>query len=105
MHRQFPKRELKMAKYAILPTLPNRFRRHYGSRMWTILGALPLVGKTGTSRLYFLNVFLRPYRRSTPTVCCQPPERTELLSVTICRAQAKISAQVNSTVGSDLYPV
>src|SRR5205807_9951393 len=44
-------------------------------------------------------------RRSVPTVCCQPPDRTELLSVTICRAEAKISAQVNSIVGSDLYPV
>src|SRR6266849_7645906 len=44
-------------------------------------------------------------RRSVPTVCCQPPERTELLSVTICRAEAKMSAQVNSIVGSDLYPV
>src|SRR6266404_4401798 len=44
-------------------------------------------------------------RRSMPTVCCQPPDRTELLSVTICRAEAKISAQVNSIVGSDLYPV
>src|SRR5271168_4004931 len=44
-------------------------------------------------------------RRSVPTVCCQPPDRTELLSVTICRAEARISAQVNSTVGSDLYPV
>src|SRR6267143_1447218 len=44
-------------------------------------------------------------RRSVPTVCCQPPDRTELLSVTICRADAKISAQVNSIVGSDLYPV
>src|SRR5580700_2968869 len=29
-------------------------------------------------------------RRSVPTVCCQPPERTELLSVTIWRAEAKI---------------
>ena len=36
---------------------------------------------------------------------CQPPDRTELLSVTICLAEAKISAQVNSIVGSDLYPV
>src|SRR6202043_1624532 len=44
-------------------------------------------------------------RRSVPTVCCQPPDRTELLSVTICRAEAKISAQVNSIVGSELYPV
>src|SRR5947208_3875473 len=44
-------------------------------------------------------------RRSVPTVCCQPPDRTELPSVTICRAEAKISAQVNSIVGSDLYPV
>src|SRR5882672_1970878 len=44
-------------------------------------------------------------RRSAPTVCCQPPDRTELLSVTMCRAEAKISAQVNSIVGSDLYPV
>src|SRR5216683_7025726 len=44
-------------------------------------------------------------RRSVPTVCCQPPDRTELLSVTIWRAEAKISAQVNSIVGSDLYPV
>ncbi len=32
-----------------------------------------------------------------PTVCCQPPDRAELLSViTTCRAEAKISAQVNS---------
>ncbi len=44
-------------------------------------------------------------RRSVPTVCCQPSDRTELLSVTIWRAEAKISAQVNSIVGSDLYPV
>ncbi len=44
-------------------------------------------------------------RRSVPTVCCHPPDRTELLSVTICRAEAKISAQVSSIVGSDLYPV
>src|SRR5260370_22940752 len=44
-------------------------------------------------------------RQSVPTLCCQPPERTDLLSVTICRAEAKISAQVNSIVGSDLYPV
>jgi hypothetical protein len=44
-------------------------------------------------------------RRSVPTVCCQPPDRTELLSVTICRAEAKINAQVNSMVGSDRYPV
>src|SRR5260370_1108511 len=44
-------------------------------------------------------------RRSVPTVCCQPPDRTELLSVTICRAEAKISAQVNSIVGSDRYAV
>src|SRR5260370_48929 len=44
-------------------------------------------------------------RRSVPTVCCQPPDRTELLSVTMCRVEAKISAQVNSIVGSDLYPV
>src|SRR5580698_499225 len=44
-------------------------------------------------------------RRSVPTVCCQPPDLTELDSVTICRAAAKISAQVNSIVGSDLYPV
>ena len=39
-------------------------------------------------------------RRSAPTVCCQPPDRTELLSVTRCRAEARISAQVNSIVGS-----
>jgi PAS domain S-box-containing protein len=32
-------------------------------------------------------------RRSVPTVCCQPPDRTDLLSVTICRVEAKISAQ------------
>src|SRR6266853_693624 len=32
-------------------------------------------------------------RRSVPTVCCQPPDRTELLSVTICRAEAKIIAR------------
>src|ERR1700720_1529958 len=44
-------------------------------------------------------------RRSVPTVCCQLPDRTELLSVTICRAEARISAQVNSIVGSDVYPV
>jgi hypothetical protein len=44
-------------------------------------------------------------RRSVPTVCCHPPDRTELLSVTIWRAEAKINAQVNSIVGSDLYPV
>jgi uncharacterized membrane protein len=30
-----------------------------------------------------------------PTVCCQPPDRTELLSVTICRAEAKISAHLS----------
>jgi hypothetical protein len=34
-----------------------------------------------------------------PSVCCQPPDRTELLSVTICRAEARISAQVSSIVG------
>jgi hypothetical protein len=44
-------------------------------------------------------------RRSVPTVCCQPPDRTELLSVTRCRAEARISAQVNSIVGSGRYPV
>jgi hypothetical protein len=42
-------------------------------------------------------------RRSVPTVCCQAPDRTELLSVTICRAEAKISAQVNSMAGSERY--
>jgi hypothetical protein len=42
--------------------------------------------------------------RSTPTVCCQPPDRTELLSATTCRTEAKISAHVNSIVGSDLSP-
>src|SRR6202049_4942703 len=38
-------------------------------------------------------------RRSAPTVCCHPPDRTELLSLTMCRAEARISAQVNSIVG------
>src|SRR3984893_8648003 len=44
-------------------------------------------------------------RRSVPTVCCQPPDRTELLSVTICRAEARISAQRNWIVGPAEYPV
>src|SRR5258706_223317 len=43
--------------------------------------------------------------RSVPTVFCQPPDRTELLSLTICRAEARIRAQVNSIAGSELYPV
>jgi len=28
-------------------------------------------------------------RRSVPTVCCQPPDRTELLSLTMCRARPR----------------
>jgi hypothetical protein len=55
-------RMAELARYAILPRLPNHSRRHIGSRHpWTIMGALPLIVKDDTSRLYFLNVFLRPY--------------------------------------------
>ncbi len=43
--------------------------------------------------------------RSAPTDVCQPPDRSELLSATILRAEAKIRAQVNAMVGVDRYPV
>src|SRR5258708_38022854 len=43
-------------------------------------------------------------RSSVPTVLCQPPDRSELLSATMLRALARIRAHVRSIVGSDLYP-
>src|SRR3984893_17214660 len=39
--------------------------------------------------------------KTTPIDVCQPPLRTELLSQTMCRAPARISAHVISTVGVD----
>jgi len=81
--------------------------RASGVMLW--LQAIRFIPKALQSR----QPVIQPPKASMPssfhedpcTCCCQRRIRMELPPLTICRAEAKISAQVNSIVGSDLYQV